>query len=277
MAVVAPGRDHGDAGGERGHRLAEEGRRVVAQRRDYPQRSSARLAVSLRPRCASRRAPGRSPGGRVRWWAPRLSSRARRSGRSAGRAGTGRPPARAGRRRERSSPAWRQSAARVAGVGGTGSAPRPVAAAVVGRLGSAGARRAPRGGRTRSTRRASSTPAGWRRAGRCRRTRRPRAGPAATSGRRGRSRCRPSCSARPARPARARAPGRCPPRPARRRCSGSARRRPSRMSSDTARSPLRSSSREDRERHLVARRQLVHEALAARRSGASRPRRAPPR
>ncbi len=46
-----------------------------------------------------------------------------------------------------------------------------------GRLGLVRAPRAPRGGRTRSTRPASSTPAGSRRAGRCTRTRRPRSRP----------------------------------------------------------------------------------------------------
>ena len=110
-------------------------------------------------------------------------------------------------------PARRQSAARVASRRRRRAA-RPARRPPRSR-GGAPARRAPparRGGRGRSTRPASSTPAGWRRAARCRRIRRRRRGPAATRGRPGRSRRRPSCSGRPARPARGRARGSMPSR-----------------------------------------------------------------
>ena len=123
-------------------------------------------------------------------------------------------------------------------------------------------RRARRGGRTRSTPPASSRRAGWRRAGRCRRTPRPRTGRAATTCRRGPPRRRPSCSGRPARPGRARARGSMPTSASAAAMLGKRPRSSARMSRSTEGAPVASSSRLDRERDLVARRQLVDEALA---------------
>ena len=80
--------------------------------------------------------------------------------------------------------------------------------------------------------------------------------------RRGRRRSRPCRSARPGPPARARWPGRGPPRAARRRRWGTAAGSTARMSRSTLGRPLSVIFDHDRARHLVARRELVDEALA---------------
>ena len=170
---------------------------------------------------------GSVSGWSVRWWAPRLSSRARheapirrasgirvvaqlRAGPSASRA---EPGVRARARR-----ASRPAAGSAAALGCVRRA-----AALRGGVAARGTPPARPGGRTRSTRPASSRPAGWRRAGPCT----PHSPTAyrpgqRSSARRGRWPRRPSCSAPRARPGSGRAPGRCPRPRARRRCSGSA-------------------------------------------------------
>ena len=126
-------------------------------------------------------------------------------------AGAGRRAAGAGPSALRSRPASRHIASRVArDGGGARSASGGAPSAACGPAPARRARPAPRGGRTRSTPRASSRRAGWRRAGRCRRTRRPRTGRRPCCGRAGPRRSRPSRSGSPGRPARAAVAGSWP-------------------------------------------------------------------
>ena len=188
-----PGGDHHHAGGQRGHRLVEQlapGFTPIPPACTVPSPPT----TAWRPSSA-----GSSSGKSVRWWAPRLSSRARHGGRHqpgdregvAARARAARPRTGAGRRGATARRAWPARA-------GEGSGASP-ASPGVGR-----ARLVPRGGRgasrrARSTPRASSTPAGSPRAGPCRRIRPRRRARAPRRGRRGRWPRRPSCSAPPAR------------------------------------------------------------------------------
>ena len=90
-------------------------------------------------------------------------------------------------------------------------------------------------------------------------------------------RSRPSCSARPARPGRARARGRVPASRSAAKTLGKWAGSTARMSSPTERSAGLLQARLDRARDLVARRELVDEALAAGVEQASLPRRGSPR
>ena len=275
MPVGAPRGDHGDAGGERGHRLAEQGAEVVGQAAIIPSAWVAAAGCRRRrpPPCACRRGRGRSRGGRCAG-ARRGSPRARgRSGRSGGRAGRG-----------------RRSSSR-----------RPSARARSGRR-AARARRGSAGGGRRRRLAASGSSRGIAggSAPRARRQRRPAAEHQAL---RQRVRRQPVGAVQPGagaladreQPRQRRAPvevgcdaahrvvggGRdrhelvrgvdAGLRRARPRCSGSAPPSTVRMSSCTALCAAPLELGEDRQRHLVARRQLVHEALAVARRAASAP------
>ena len=269
-AVGAARGDHGHARGQVGHGLAEEWSVVYFHRSKRGSRAAAHKGMH-------RSSAGSVSGWSVRWWAPRLSSRARPRRRSGAPAGTGRRAARAGRPASRRRPAWRQSAARVASPAG-----RAAPGSGAGR--GAGGRRARRSAASAARRaehealgeRVRGQPVGAVQAGARalahrvepgqRRAAVEVGGDAAHRVVRGRRHGQQVAGA-----------GRARPRRARRRCWGSARRRPRACRGRTAGSPLRLELGLDRQRHLVARRQLVHEALAVRRSGAWRPRRAPPR
>ena len=134
-------------------------------------------------RCACSRAPHPCPDGRCaggRRGSPRARGTRRRSG---GRAGKGRSPSRASPSASRRRPASRQSAARVSSTGSAARLGRDRAVPLAGRARAprlkvgCGMPRAPRGGRRRRTRPASSRRAGSRRAGPCTPPRRSRTGP----------------------------------------------------------------------------------------------------
>ena len=170
MAVRAAGGEHDHAGGERRHGL-------VKQLLGVHVHSSMRTAPSPPTTACRASSAGSGSGKSVRWWAPRLSSRARQDAATSRATGNGSPASSRSPSADRRSPAWRHSAARVVGRGRRGQ--RGVAGGarlVRPRLVRCASR--PRGRRARSTPPASSTPAGWRRAGRCTRTRPPRRGPA---------------------------------------------------------------------------------------------------
>ena len=205
---------------------------------------------------------GSVSGWSLRWWAPRLSSRARQE--AAIRRASGNGSSSSSRRPagSRCRPAWRHSAARVSSGGGSGADRRRPGAACRGRLGLV--ERGQRGAAAEHEalgERVRRQPVGAVQAGAGALADRVEAGQR-TSARRGRWPRRPSCSAPRGRPGRGRGAGRCPTSSSAAATLGKRARSTERMSRPTAAVPLRSQLRLDRERDLVARRELVDEALA---------------
>ena len=195
LPVGAPGGYDGHARGQRGHRLGEQ---VVGahRRRPYVQQLEGRAPRSARTTAWRPSSAGSVCGWSRRWWAPRLSSRARQAAATERASGYGSPQQLAQALGVALEPGQApQGLARLARGQRRGPA-RPAARPARRAARARPARRARRGARTRSTRPASWRPGGWRRAGRCRRSRPPRTGRGGWSARRGRRPRRPSCSAR---------------------------------------------------------------------------------